>query len=345
VVRFALLVAPAANRVYAKQASALAAAELRAVSERALSSAIVDVREEVLGSVSYLSFALASGGALDEHARGWLSNLSSTFALFGLEPDGKLAPLPLDRWDQLDSDLLTIQKYAGKTNEVFTKLLLNVTLAASDFARRPRGLSLLDPLCGRGTTLNQALTYGFHASGVEHDKKDYEAYAAFIQRWVKDKRLKHTAVTGSVKGHPKLELAFGLDKERFKAGDVLRATYVNADTHAVAEVFQPRSFDLIVTDAPYGVQHGAHTPEATSRRPLELLTSAVPIWRKALRAGGALGISWNTHVLRRDKLAELLGESGLEVCDSAAYRSFQHRVDASIERDLVVARAASHHGD
>lgn len=339
--RFALLVAPAANRVYAKHATALCLAELGAVNERALSSALVDVREQVLGSVSYVTFALAEGAALGERELGWLSNLSSTFALFGLEADGRLLPLSLERWDELDSDLLTIQKYAGKTNELFTKLLLNVTLAASDFAHERRALSVLDPLCGRGTTLNQALTYGFHATGVEHDKKDYEAYSLFIQRWVKDKRLKHTAVSGRVKGHPKLELAFGLDKERFKAGDLRRLTYVNADTHAVAEVFQPRSFDLLVTDAPYGVQHGAQSGDDLSRTPLELLTSALPIWRQALRPGGALGIAWNTRVLRRDKLAALLSLHALEVCDSAPHRGFQHRVDASIERDLLVARAVT----
>jgi tRNA G10 N-methylase Trm11 len=174
---------------------------------------------------------------------------------------------------------------------------------------------------------------------VELDKKDFEAYALFIQRWVKDKRLKHTAVTGHVKGHPKLDVELGATKERYKAGDTLRATYVSADTHAIADVFQPRSFDLVVTDAPYGVQHGAQSGDALSRKPLELLASAIPIWRAALRPGGAIGISWNNLVARRDKLAQILAENGLSVCDSPAHRGFEHRVDNSIQRDLIVARA------
>jgi tRNA G10 N-methylase Trm11 len=174
---------------------------------------------------------------------------------------------------------------------------------------------------------------------VELDKKDFEAYALFIQRWVKDKRLKHEAVQGHVKGRPKLDLALGLDKARYKAGDTLRISYVNADTLAIAEVFQPRSFDLIVTDAPYGVQHGSQGAAGISRKPLELLTSAIPIWRAALRSGGAIGIAWNNLVARREQLAKLLTDSGLQVCDSAAYRSFEHRVDSSIQRDLIVARA------
>jgi SAM-dependent methyltransferase len=333
-VRYALLVAPSANRVYAQSAAALGIAELSVVSECALGGAVSEAREQVLGSVSYVTF---SAPALSEQALGWLSNLATTFALYRCDGD-KLAPLDLKRWDQLDSDLVSIQKYSGKTNEAFTKLLLNVTLAASAFAGE-RALAVLDPLCGRGTTLNQAVTYGFHATGVELDKKDFEAYALFIQRWVKDKRLKHEAVLGHVKGHPKLDLTLGVDKARYKAGDTLRISYVNADTLAIAEVLQPRSFDLIVTDAPYGVQHGSQSGAGISRKPLELLTHAVPIWRAALRPGGAIGIAWNNLVARREQLAKLLTTSGLHVCDSAAFRSFEHRVDSSIQRDLIVARA------
>jgi SAM-dependent methyltransferase len=334
-VRYALLVSPSANRVYAQSASALGMAELRVVSESVLAGALRELREERLGSVAYITF---SADELSPLALSWLSNLATTFALFRQE-DGRLVPLDLQRWDQVDSDLVSIQKYAGKTNEAFTKLLLNVTLAASDFATQRRALSVLDPLCGRGTTLNQALMYGFHATGVEVDAKDFEAYALFIQRWVKDKRLKHEAVQGHVKGHPKLDLTLGLDKERYKARDTLRINYVNADTHAIAEIFHPRSFDLIVTDAPYGVQHGSQSGPAMSRKPLELLATAIPIWRAALRPGGALGIAWNNLVANREKLAQLLDDSGLEVCDSPAYRGFEHRVDNSIQRDLIVARA------
>jgi SAM-dependent methyltransferase len=334
--RYALLVSPSTNRVYAQSASALAVAELQVVSAKVLEGALDDVRPQTFGSVSYVTF---TAPALDGPSHSWVSNLAATFALFSIDDAGRFTPVDLARWDQLDSDLVSIQKYAGKTNEAFTKLLLNVTLAASAFAKERRALSILDPLCGRGTTLNQALLYGHHATGVELDKKDFEAYALFIQRWVKDKRLKHTAVAGHVKGHPKLDVELGTSKERYKAGDTLRATYVSADTHAIADVFQPRSFDLIVTDAPYGVQHGAQSGDALSRKPLELLASAIPIWRAALRPGGAIGISWNNLVARRDKLAQILAENGLEVCDSPAHRSFEHRVDNSIQRDLIVARA------
>jgi SAM-dependent methyltransferase len=337
VAEYALLVSPSASRVYAESAAALTLAELAVLGERALGGAVQELRPERMGSVEYLVFRCERLGERELLA---LSNLSSAFALFGLA-EGRLTPLELRRLDRFDSDLLTIQRYAGKTNETFTRLLLNVTLASSDFAGRlgERVFSVLDPLCGRGTTLNQALMYGFDAAGVEIDRRDFEAYAAFIQRWVKDKRLKHRAHVGHVKGHPRLSLDIGLDKAGFKEGKALHLNVVNASTLETCQVFPPRSFDLVVADAPYGVQHGSSGPRGElSRSPLQLVTEAAPVWREALRPGGALGIAWNVHVARREVLGEALARAGLEVCDSAAYRGFQHRVDQAILRDVVVAR-------
>jgi SAM-dependent methyltransferase len=334
---YALLVSPSANRVYADAAAGLMQAELAVFGERLLGGRLQDVRPERMGSVEYLVFRAE---ALGDGERLALSNLSSTFALFE-RSEGRLLPLELRRLDRFDSDLLTIQRYAGKTNESFTRLLLNVTLASSDFAAQLGGrrFAVLDPLCGRGTTLNQALMYGFDAAGVEIDRKDFEAYAAFIQRWVKDKRLKHHAHVGHVKGHPRLSLDVGLDKAGFKEGKGLHLNVVNASTLETTQVFPPRSFDLVVADAPYGVQHGSTGGKGElSRSPLELLTEAAPIWREALRPGGAMGIAWNTRVARRELVVEALAAAGLEPCDSPAYRGFEHRVDQAILRDVVVAR-------
>src|SRR5487761_720307 len=191
--RYAFLVLPSHNRVYADAAPALARAEL-AVLSAALPDGAIDadsVAETVIGGVPYVTF---EAGELSERDADLLANLSSLYALF--EVTGELLrPVELRRLDRFDDDLLTILKYPGKTNEQFTKLLLNVTLASSAFAGEAgtRRLAVLDPLCGRGTTLNQALMYGFDAYGADVDARDVEAYAVFIQRWLKDKRLKHRA--------------------------------------------------------------------------------------------------------------------------------------------------------
>ncbi|HEY4106806.1 MAG TPA: hypothetical protein VGM44_23055 [Polyangiaceae bacterium] len=59
-----------------------------------------------------------------------------------------------------------------------------------------------------------------------------------------------------------------------------------------------------------------------------------------LRAGGALGIAWNTRVLRRDALAKLLTENGFLPRTSAPYLGFEHEVDHAIVRDVMVATKA-----
>ncbi|SEL64884.1 TRM11 family SAM-dependent methyltransferase [Nonomuraea pusilla] len=341
--RYALLILPASNRVYAESSVRLTRAELAVFSARGLDADVVDSDETTIGGVPYVTFETAA--PLGEADVALLSNLSSAYALFGLEGD-LLRPLTMRPRDRLSSDLITIQKYAGKTNENFTKLLLNVTLLAGDRGLGER-LSVLDPLCGRGTTLNQALMYGYDAYGIDVDVKDFEAYTGFIKTWLRNKRLKHTAETVPVRRERalvgrRLNVTFGLSKDAVKAGDVQRLSVVNADTLRGRDFFKPRSFDAVVTDTPYGVQHGSKGGGGLSRSPLELLRQAVPVWAELLRPGGAIGVSWNTYGGKREDLAAILAAAGLEVMD---YPDFEHWVDQAITRDILVARKpATTHG-
>ncbi|MET8869297.1 SAM-dependent methyltransferase [Nonomuraea sp. NPDC004580] len=334
--RYALLILPAFNRVYGESSVRLTRNELAVFSARALEGEVLASEETRIGGVPYVTFDTA--GPLSDGDVRLLSDLSSVYAVFGVEGD-LLRPLAMRSRDRLSSDLLTIQKYAGKTNEHFTKLLLNVTALASDKGLGD-GLAVFDPMCGRGTTLNQALMYGYDAYGLDVDGKDFEAYAGFIKTWLRNRRLKHTAETVPVRRDRalvgrRLNVAFGLSKEAFKAGDVQRLTVVNADTLKSREFFKPRSFDVLATDAPYGVQHGSKGGAGLSRSPLELLGRAVPVWAELLRPGGAMGIAWNTYGGKSDELARILTGAGLEVMD---YPDFEHWVDQAIVRDIIVAR-------
>ncbi|MFD0479324.1 hypothetical protein ACFQ0B_72525 [Nonomuraea thailandensis] len=187
--RYALLILPAFNRVYGESSIRLTRAELAVFSARALEGEILGSDETRIGGVPYVTFETSQ--PLSEPDVHLLSNLSSVYAVFGLEGD-LLRPLGMRPRDRLSSDLITIQKYAGKTNEHFTKLLLNVTALAGDKGLGD-GLQVFDPMCGRGTTLNQALMYGYDAYGLDVDGKDFEAYTGFIKTWLRNKRLKHTA--------------------------------------------------------------------------------------------------------------------------------------------------------
>ena len=337
-----MLLLPSANRVYAAASPDLAQAELAVFSASVLGGALPEAEFTHRGGVPYLEF---TAERLSGEALTFLSLMSAIYALF--EADGSLLkPVELPRLDRYDDDLITIQKYQGKTNEQFTKLLLNVTLMSSAFAAElaSRRLAVLDPLCGRGTTLNQAHKYGCDAAGVDADQRDIDAYSAFIKTWLKRKRIKHHAdYDGPVRRDGKvigrrLQLSLAATKDEHKAGVSQRLDVVCADTTRAGQFFRPDAFDLIVTDAPYGVQHGSRTAARLSRRPQDLLTAALPVWARLLRPGGAVGISWNTLVASRDETAAILAGAGLEPLDSGPYRQFRHRVDQAIVRDVLVAR-------
>jgi SAM-dependent methyltransferase len=316
------------------------AAELEVFDAAVLGGRLASLGETVIGGVPYVTFTEPT---LTEHDVALLSNLSALYALFGVE--GELfRPIPLHPLDVFDSDLLTIQKYSGKTNELFTKLVLNVTALSTD---RPADLvdgrlRVFDPMCGRGTTLNQAMMYGFDVAGLDVDGKDFDEYGRFVRTWLRNKRIKHEARLVPIRREHaqlgrRLDVSLGVTKERYKAGDVLRLSYVNGDTVRSAEFFRPGSFDVVVTDAPYGVRHGSRD-KGLSRAPVRLLRDAMPGWVQVLRSGGALGIAWNTQVADRAELVGIAEAAGLTVLDEGPYRAFAHRVDQAITRDVLVAR-------
>jgi SAM-dependent methyltransferase len=339
--RYGILVTPAMNQVYADASVGLMRGELEIMSETALDGRIHDITHTTIGGAPYVTF---DADDLGERDVAYLSNLSSMYALFAF--DGELLrPVEPRRLDVMDDDLMTIQKYSGKTNQHFTKLLLNISVLSSDRAREmlTRKLSVFDPLCGRGTTLNQAMTYGYDAAGMEIDRKDYEAYATFIQTYVKNKRLKHHAEAGPIKRNRqvvarRLALSIGLSKESFKAGETIDLTVVNADTVTAPTYFRRETFDAVVTDLPYGVQHGSQADETLARRPATLLDSALPVWFDLLRPGGAIGLAFNSRVGRRELIAEVVAANGFEPLESAPYLGLRHRVDQAITRDVLVAR-------
>ena len=253
-----------------------------------------------------------------------LANLSSAYAFFELHGD-MLKPVVAAPLDVFDDDLLTIQKYAGKTNEHFTKLLLNVTALASSWDLLGRKFVVLDPVAGRGTTLNQALMYGWDAIGIEIDGKHVEAYAAFMKTYLQRKRIKHNADTTPVRRDGR---RLGRRFDATIAGSQ-QVTLFDADTRESRKLMKAHCVDLIVADLPYNVVHKIGSPK-------QLLADALPGWVDLLRPGGALGVSWNTHIAAREQAVALIEEAGLKVPEG--FDGFEHWVDQGITRDIVVAR-------
>jgi hypothetical protein len=318
-----ILLAPSANRVYASEADRLVAAELKIMLGADDQPAIEPVS---LAGIGYLALATES---LDERVCQALGRLSGCYAAFRREHD-RLQPIQLTAPDLFDEDLVTIPKYPGKTNEQFTRLLINVTLASMRRA-------------ASGTTLSTAMMLGCNASGVEVEAKAVEAYAAYLTTYWRRKRLKHTLDVTPVRREGKI-IGKRLEAEVIPAGreEPLALTVFSGDTRQSAALFGKRRFDAVVADAPYGVVHGSHTDVrgASGKRDRSaagLISQALPVWAGQLKTGGALGLSWNAIGLKRDQLIAHIAAAGLEPLDFGPYQDFEHRVDSSIRRDIVVA--------
>jgi SAM-dependent methyltransferase len=339
--RYALLLRASANRVFREASFGLAAAELESFGARATGSETTVATRTAIAGVDYL--VVDTDAPLDPAHRAVLANLSSLHAVYEIEDDGRLRPEVCEPRRTLPEDLVTIQRYTGKTNEAFTHLLVNVALAANsdalDRVLRGEPVRLLDPTCGRGTTLNRAALYGMDAFGIDIERRDTFAYETFLTTWLQDNRIKHSVARATHrKGRPSPAHCVTVTY-RPPGGDVERVVdVVHDDARCARDHHKARSIDLLVSDLPYGVQHGSRSGvDRRARGPHDLLVEALPVWRDVLRPGGAAAMSWNRRTLERPALVALLDGAGFEVLAPEDER-FVHRVDRSITRDVVVAR-------
>lgn len=344
-----VLRAPSANRVYAQAAGALARAEAHWVLG-AHRGTPPQLTQRMIGGMP----ALEIPGAADPATAHLLGTLSGAHGLFEIvEEDAAvpdrplLRPLPTTAPLRHPSDLETILKYPGKTNEQFTALLVNLAAALS--AHRDRlaagTLELLDPLCGRGTTLNRALRLGLSPVGADIARKDVEAYRAFLTTWLREHRYKHSVNSTALRVHGeqlgvRVDAELAEDKAAHRAGRTQQLRLLACDTTRLSEVLPSRSIDALVADLPYGVQHGARSRDAWQRSPLEVLRAAAPTWRSLLRDGAGLALAYNRRTLEHAAATDALAAADLRTISPDG--AFRHRVDASIDRDVLLAIPTTH---
>lgn len=336
--RYALLLKPHANVRYRQSLEKLAKIELECMLQAwGLEDAVVSVQE--MADEPFLTFETEQ---MTEDAWKEISRHSCVCLAAQALEGGALIPLQRNVQGVLPDDLPHVLKYKGKTNADFTYLMLHCAKAASAFAQTDAPLRVLDPMCGKGTTLFCAMCEGNDAVGIETDMKSLQEADAYYARFLKLHRLKHKRTEQSrtlPKGGNAHCVAFesAADAQAMKQGQTITLEMLNGDAARAAEMIKPGSCHLIVSDLPYGVQHAPKETGGMSALS-RLLKRVAPGCVKTLKPGGAAAFSFNLNTLRRREAEQALAEAGLEVLTEGPYADFSHWVEQAVDRDVVVAR-------
>ncbi len=324
------------NRVFTKSLGAVAAAELDVVLAHRLEAPGTEIAVVEEGRTSYLRFEFVGDrNALVQHL-----GLSSATAVAFVEhsdtsTEPRLEPLPLDEQLAFGTEVVTAQRYRGKTSERLTRLMLNVARAA-DASTAVDDRSVLDPMCGRGTTLNWALLYGARATGLDVDRRALDDYATFLEQWAKGNRYPHKMQRYRRQNSELRHFDFTVAADRASLAAKTRPDIRTFNAPADSDDVAVGRHAMVVSDLPYGIQHQARSDrDGTPTSVGDLVENVAARWPSQIRTGGSVALSWNTKTLSAVALAGLLGRVGF---DDIATRGFEHQVDRTITRDVLLAR-------
>ena len=341
---YAILSNPGHNRVYFETSLKLSVSEFNLISQK-ISVECGNVQIQILFSIPYLTFETNS--ELTQSDIRVVSDLSFVYALYKVEMiDNDLYLKPIEKKEDyfIDDSMSTILKYTGKTNELFTRMMINIAYYSQS---NTQNIKLLDPIAGKGTTLYEGYIRGYHVFGVEIGERVANESYHFVKRFLETARYKFNYSSMKIPGPNKSFSAqrhtfiAAKTKEDMKNKHTKTIELIAGNSQYVDKFFKKNYFDMIVGDLPYGVQHGNVTNEKQSsltRNPAELLNACLPSWRDVLKPNGVIVLAWNTNVLPRNKMEQIFQEKGMLVRNDEMYLQFAHRVDQSILRDVIVAQ-------
>jgi hypothetical protein len=322
-------VAPQRSTQYAALASSLAEPELRL---SPLGPAIEALRTARIGGAPYVVIDLI--GVLTPVQERALGELGATSEFFWLHervggvPGPFLQPLAPPAEPALPPELVEARRYRGKTNELFSKVLINV----ARWAHPGAPARLLDPLMGGGTFLFIGLRLGLDVIGIDNDKMSFESTDTFLEQFLQEARVRHKRRTERVGGGRRSVFTI----EPRGAPRPLMAALVHGETAEapalLAHLPGGARADLLVADLPYGIQHSGQL-EA-------LLTAALPAWHRVAATDAVLALAWDATRVSRDTMAEWIESDGRwQVLRGGAWEDLGHPVDRVIKRrDIAVAR-------
>lgn len=335
--KVALKITPQRSTQYANMVQALAVPELLA---SPLGEYIASTEFARLAGQEYLLAELR-----DEHGKAaFLAVLASVLPRLGTLSEGYeyfaelaniagplLRPIEPDFTPFVPLEMAEVRRYKGKTNEIFTRVLLNLAIFAGAYREQFAGrLRILDPLAGGGTTLFLALAMGYDAFGIEQNRHDVETTEVFVRQYFNSERIPYKEVDerGRRAGRRSQFTVGPRDTSRLLV--LVHGETVQAAQH-VREVPGGPHFHAIVGDLPYGIQHFGEIED--------LLQQALPAWVDLLLPGGTLALAWNATRIPRAELRRLVeNHTKLCVLNALPYTQLEHTVDRVIKkRDVLVA--------
>ncbi len=342
--RLALKITPQRSTQYASMAGVLAVPELQA---SPLGESIASLEPARLAGQEYVLVELA--GEQDEAAL--LSKLAAILPRLGATSEGYeyfarlgeiagplLRPIEPCFTPFVPLEMAEVRRYKGKTNELFTRVLLNMAIFAGAYREQFTGhLRILDPLAGGGTTLFLALAAGYDAFGIELNKHDVETTEVFIRQYFHSEHISYKELDEKGRKAGRRSLF-----EVGRKGETRQLVLAQGETAQAVQHLQevpggPR-VHAIVGDLPYGIQHFGEIAD--------LLSEALPAWERLLLPGGTLALAWNATRIERAALLDLVEKrTRLRPRDEPPYTRLEHAVDRVIKkRDILIATKAEMKG-
>jgi hypothetical protein len=332
--KLALKVTPQRSTQYANMAQSLAIPELLA---SPLHSAISEVASTTLAGQQYIladidQNQLSSTEQLYVlHRLGATSEVYEYFARIGEIKGPLLRPVEPQLQPFVPWEMVETRRYKGKTNELFTQVLLNVAVFAGAYSEQyAQPLRILDPLAGGGTTLFLGLVMGYDVFGIELARQDVETTAIFIKQFFNSEHVPYKEIDERGRRAGRRYLFEVGRKKQTRTLVLVHGDARDAASHLREVPGGPR-MHAIVGDLPYGIQHFGEIAD--------LLKQALPVWQQMLLPGGTLALAWNATRIERAAMVELLRQqTNLQVRDEPPYTQFAHTVDRVIKRrDIIVA--------
>ena len=290
-----------------------------------------------VGSAGGADFLTFESRPLSGEELTWLSRHSAV--VFMAEKNGSLLrPLEHARADYLGEDLPEILKYKGKTSVSFIRMMINTALSLSPFSMSGSPLTLLDPVCGKGTACFCALQAGMNAVGVDSDRNAVREAGEYFSRYLRYHLLKHSvrsfSETDGKNPVPVKEFTFSDTKEHYQRQDTRFLRLAAGDTAQAPAVCRRHPVHLVVADLPYGVQHAPRFGGKTESFGA-LLSRSLPCWRKAMLPGGVAAVSFNTLTFPTRQVLDIAKASGFTPFEGSLFSGLRHEVEQAVVRDVV----------